>query len=299
MIIIQRSIQLVSIELTSCSIVAVISLFTKQPAADPTPVITGQHQQATFGPPANNTSTNQPSNTFGGSSPQSGAVSGGMPQRPQHNRQGGPGGPRTNGMGGVGPVKKDVGSASPREDSTPVPTSAVPGGNDTKNIYNVPDNQQLFVGNIPTTATEQDLQDLFKQFGNVIGFRLQNSKNSSSGGVTGGKGSLPNFGFVLFDSAEPVRKLLREGPKTQLLTLPGKPPAVLNVEQKKPRAGAKGSRGPGGASVSGRPPMTNGGGSGGRREYSTGGDRRPPRSGMGGRGQSGSGHDGQVGPTQH
>ncbi|OQR77512.1 ras GTPase-activating protein-binding protein 1-like [Tropilaelaps mercedesae] len=270
-----------------------------KPAADPTPVVTTQHQQPSFGPPASNFSSNQQSNTFGGATVQSSAVSGGMSQRPQQHRPGGSGGPRTNGMGGGAPIKKDACSASSRDDSAPTPTSALPASSgDAKSIYNVPDNQQLFVGSIPTTATEQDLQDLFKQFGNVIGFRLQNSKNSSSSALTGGKTSVPNFGFVLFDSPEPVRSMLREGPTTVELILPGKPPARLNVEEKKARVGAKGARGSGGVPRSGRLQMTNGGGSGGRREYSAGGDRRPPRSGMGNRGQTGM-HDGQSGPTQH
>lgn len=237
-----------------------------------------------------------------------------MPQRQQQHRQqggaAGSGGPRTNGgmnsgaTSAAATLKKDTSgpATAVREDAalssavSPSAAAITTGGgcNDAKNTYNVPDNQQLFVGNIPPAATEQDLQDLFKQFGNVIGFRLQNSKTSSTGGVPGGKTSLPNFGFVLFDSPEPVRKLLGEGQKTQVLALPGKAPVTLNIEQKKPRTAGKGSRG--GPSVGGRPPMTNGGG---RRDYTTsGGDRRPPRTGMGARAQSGR-HDGQVGPTQH
>lgn len=187
-------------------------------------------------------------------------------------------------------MKKDGGSGLPREDAN---VSSLSGGNDIKNTYNIPDNQQLFVGNIPTSATEQDLQDLFKQFGTVVGFRLQNSKNSA--GLPGGKPS-PNFGFVLFDSPEPVQMLLRDGMKTIELTLPSKQTVRLNIEEKKPRIGGKGPRGSGGPPRGGRMPLSNGGSN--RRDYNNaGGDRRPPRTPMTGGGRSQTG--GHPDSSQH
>ena len=55
-----------------------------------------------------------------------------------------------------------------------------------------PDTQQVFIGGLPSDVTEDDVRTTFGDLGNIIEVRL-NPKN---------------FGFIVFDSPEPVRKIL-------------------------------------------------------------------------------------------
>ncbi|KAJ8318431.1 hypothetical protein KUTeg_003522 [Tegillarca granosa] len=121
-----------------------------------------------------------------------------------------------------------------------------------------PDSHQLFVGNLPHNITEKELWDFFGKYGTVVELRI-NTKSS------GGKlpvSSFKNFGFVVFESPDPVQEIL------------GKKPIMyngdhrLNVEEKKPRGGD-------GRPGSGRGGMMRGGG---------GGMGGPRGGGMGGRG---------------
>jgi Ras GTPase-activating protein-binding protein 1 len=101
----------------------------------------------------------------------------------------------------------------------------------------VPDNQQLFVGNLPHNVDDKELTDFFTQFGTVVDVKINRK------GMTR---DLPNFGFVSFDCPEAVSKALAAKP----LMLYGK--QRINVEEKKeqselvsrPRGGApRGGRG--------------------------------------------------------
>lgn len=103
----------------------------------------------------------------------------------------------------------------------------------------IPDNQQLFVGNLPHNAEDKDLIEFFSKFGNVIEVKINRK------GMTR---DLPNFGFVSFDGPDAVQKALSAKP----LLLYGR--HRLNVEEKKeqselfgrPRgAGGRGGRGVG------------------------------------------------------
>lgn len=69
-----------------------------------------------------------------------------------------------------------------------------------------PDNQQVFVGNLPHTITEEQVRDCFEQFGRVLEFRI-NSK--TTGKMTTGGKAVPNCGFVIFESPEAVQALLQ------------------------------------------------------------------------------------------
>ncbi|XP_059371462.1 ras GTPase-activating protein-binding protein 1 isoform X1 [Carassius carassius] len=97
-----------------------------------------------------------------------------------------------------------------------------------------PDSHQLFVGNVPHDVDKNELKEFFEQFGTVLELRIN----------SGGK--LPNFGFVVFDDAEPVQKILSSRP----IKLRGD--VRLNVEEKKTRSAREGDRrdirprGPGG-----------------------------------------------------
>uniref|UniRef100_A0A671QAK1 Ras GTPase-activating protein-binding protein 1-like n=1 Tax=Sinocyclocheilus anshuiensis TaxID=1608454 RepID=A0A671QAK1_9TELE len=97
-----------------------------------------------------------------------------------------------------------------------------------------PDSHQLFVGNVPHDVDKKELKEFFEQYGTVLELRIN----------SGGK--LPNFGFVVFDDAEPVQKILSNRP----IKLRGD--VRLNVEEKKTRSAREGDRrdirprGPGG-----------------------------------------------------
>ncbi|XP_078478998.1 ras GTPase-activating protein-binding protein 2-like isoform X1 [Lampetra planeri] len=92
---------------------------------------------------------------------------------------------------------------------------------DSRRIVRYPDSHQLFVGNLPHDIDESELKDFFMTYGNVVELRI-NTKG------VGGK--LPNFGFVVFDDADPVQRILGAKP----IMFRGE--VRLNVEEKKTRA---------------------------------------------------------------
>jgi len=143
------------------------------------------------------------------------------------------------------------------------------------------DRQQLFVGNLPLNITERELKEFFEQYGKVEELRI----NTKSGG-----GKLPNFGFVVFESPDTVKKILQIK-MTDGIKYNGE--HRLNVEEKKARGG-DGLRGRGGMSRGGLQGMSRGGFSsrGGMKNGSSGGFQRQdnrgspnlgPRGGMQGR----------------
>lgn len=92
------------------------------------------------------------------------------------------------------------------------------------------DNQQLFFGNVPHIATEEELKALFSRFGTVIELRIHSkSGNKLPPGVR-----YPlNYGFVTYEDPESVQNCLSNCP----LYFPESGPDMqkLNVEEKKPR----------------------------------------------------------------
>uniref|UniRef100_A0A8C2EW75 GTPase activating protein (SH3 domain) binding protein 1 n=1 Tax=Cyprinus carpio TaxID=7962 RepID=A0A8C2EW75_CYPCA len=108
------------------------------------------------------------------------------------------------------------------------------GESEVRRTVRYPDSQQLFVGNVPHDVDKNELKEFFEQYGTVLELRIN----------SGGK--LPNFGFVVFDDAEPVQKILSNRP----IKLRGD--VRLNVEEKKTRSAREGDRrdirprGPGG-----------------------------------------------------
>jgi len=165
------------------------------------------------------------------------------------------------GMGGGRPTNSGIGGPGAPRVPNPIPERP-----------RYPDSHQLFVGNLPLDATEQELKEFFSEFGPVLELRI----NTKGAGPTGQK--VPNFGFVVFDSAEPVQKALQNKP----LTFRGD--YRINVEEKKARDGNGGSMG-GGMGDSGGPAMRGRGGGGDRR--ASAGRGGGPSRGMGGRGGMG------------
>ncbi|XP_018106221.1 GTPase activating protein (SH3 domain) binding protein 1 L homeolog isoform X1 [Xenopus laevis] len=139
---------------------------------------------------------------------------------------------------------------------------------ETRRINRYPDSHQLFVGNLPHDVDKTELKEFFQTYGNVVELRIN----------SGGK--LPNFGFVVFDDAEPVQKILGNRP------IMFRADVRLNVEEKKTRAAREGDR------RVDRPR-----GPGGPRGGLGGGLRGPPRGAMSQKPGFGAGR-GNQGPRQ-
>ncbi|XP_045449407.1 ras GTPase-activating protein-binding protein 2 [Melitaea cinxia] len=89
------------------------------------------------------------------------------------------------------------------------------------------DAQQLFLGNLPHSATEDELRALFARFGPVAELRVH-SKPAAPGAPRH-----PNYGFITYETAQAAADCLSAAP----LFFPGEGEAgvKLNVEEKKTR----------------------------------------------------------------
>ncbi|CAB3363365.1 Hypothetical predicted protein [Cloeon dipterum] len=144
-----------------------------------------------------------------------------------------------------------------------------------------PDSQQIFVGNVPISASEQDIKEIFSKYGTVVDLRL-NSKAPAKGQP--GK-IFPKYGFVIFSDPAAVKLCLQSKP----ITMPLEPSHVLNIEEKRnkfrsderPSGSFRGGMGRGGSMGPGGPlgmrRSNDGGGRGGR-----GGSRGGGGGGLGG-----------------
>lgn len=89
-----------------------------------------------------------------------------------------------------------------------------------------PDNQQIFVGNLSSEITDQDLKNHFEEFGTVVDVRINYSHHN------------PNFGFVIFEEPSSVQEVLR--------VLPNQMRNVrINIEEKKQRRNDRRNNGSG------------------------------------------------------
>ncbi|KAH3864027.1 hypothetical protein DPMN_027039 [Dreissena polymorpha] len=140
-----------------------------------------------------------------------------------------------------------------------------------------PDSHQLFVGNLPHNVGEKDLKEFFEAYGSVVETRI-NQKG------TGGK--IPNYGFVVFETSEPVENILKKTSQGQFIKYNEQ---RLNIEEKKPKDGRPMGRGP--------PPRS---GSAGRGMGPRGGPPGMRDGGRGGGGMSrgGGGGGGMGGPRR-
>jgi len=91
-----------------------------------------------------------------------------------------------------------------------------------------PDSNQLFLGNLPHHATEEELKKLFAQFGPVADLRIHSKNPNIKAGPAGNK--VPNYGFITFEDSATVKIVLENRPI--LFDNHQK----LNVEEKKPRS---------------------------------------------------------------
>jgi len=99
------------------------------------------------------------------------------------------------------------------------------------------DSQQLFLGNIPHHASEDELKTLFSRFGTVLELRIL----SKQGQKIQGQRPPPNYGFITYEDSVAVQECLANLP----LYFPDNSPdgQKLNVEEKKTRTRAPGETG--------------------------------------------------------
>ncbi|XP_029711263.1 ras GTPase-activating protein-binding protein 1 [Aedes albopictus] len=145
------------------------------------------------------------------------------------------------------------------------------------------DNHQLFLGNIPHHATEEELSVLFSKYGTVVDLRIHSKPGAKVPGVR----APPNYGFITYEDPSSVQSCLADTP----LFFPDNSPdgQKLNVEEKKTRM-----RGPG--ETGGRMGGSNLGGNGSGPRGGPGGPGGQQRGGPGGpQGNMNRGGSGQRG----
>lgn len=67
------------------------------------------------------------------------------------------------------------------------------------------DSNQLFLGNLPHNATEEELREVFVDFGPIVDLRVHSKP--SKNGMPGGRAP-PNYGFITFETPQGVQNCL-------------------------------------------------------------------------------------------
>ncbi|XP_078047034.1 ras GTPase-activating protein-binding protein 2 isoform X2 [Augochlora pura] len=104
------------------------------------------------------------------------------------------------------------------------------------------DAHQLFLGNLPHNASEDDLRQIFESYGRVVDLRIHSKPNDRCKGPQGNNtGKVPNYGFITFEDKQVVSMVLQNLP----IYYPAENGQKLNVEEKKvrPRGTIDGSGG--------------------------------------------------------
>jgi cold-inducible RNA-binding protein len=112
-------------------------------------------------------------------------------------------------------------------------------------------NVNIYVGNLPFTATDQELTSLFSQFGEVTTARVVQDQHS---------GRSKGFGFVEMSSPEEAKRAIEELDNSDFS---GRP---IKVNEARPRED-RGPRSGGGGGGGFRRDRNDGGGQGGGRRY--------------------------------
>ncbi|XP_011505491.1 PREDICTED: ras GTPase-activating protein-binding protein 2 isoform X2 [Ceratosolen solmsi marchali] len=101
------------------------------------------------------------------------------------------------------------------------------------------DSHQLFLGNLPHNASENDLRQIFERYGRVADLRVHSKQTDRTKGPQGTNNTrVPNYGFITFEDSSVVNKVLDNLP----IYFPEKNGQKLNIEEKKvrPREGGGG-----------------------------------------------------------
>nr|XP_023023051.1 ras GTPase-activating protein-binding protein 1 [Leptinotarsa decemlineata] len=141
---------------------------------------------------------------------------------------------------------------------------------------NFNDVNQLFLGNLPHMATEDELRDIFSEFGVIVDLRVHSKPPNKIGGAPGGRAP-PNYGFITYETQQGVQSCLQAKPI--FYPKDDKNGTPLNVEEKKTKDRER-------LPYGGGRPMDNRGR----------GDNGGPRRGMGGPGGPNRNSNGGGGP---
>lgn len=108
------------------------------------------------------------------------------------------------------------------------------------------------MGNLPHTATEEDLREIFSQFGNIVDLRIHNKPGNKVGAQ--GSRAPPNYGFITYETQQEVQNCLSHKP----IYFPhnDKNGTLLNIEEKRAKERSGYGSGTGGVrstDIPGRP----------------------------------------------
>ncbi|XP_066248720.1 ras GTPase-activating protein-binding protein 1 isoform X1 [Euwallacea similis] len=139
------------------------------------------------------------------------------------------------------------------------------------------DANQLFLGNLPHTATEDELRDIFSDYGMIVDLRVHSKPPLAGSKPNQGGRAPPNYGFITYESQQSVAACLAARP----IYYPKNDPSgtQMNVEEKKNKERDGGRQSYGGNG--GRPGIDNNR-SGGRGDASRRMGSGGPRVGPGG-----------------
>lgn len=70
------------------------------------------------------------------------------------------------------------------------------------------DVNQLFLGNLPHTATEEELREIFSEFGTIVDLRVHSKPANKIGGPPGVRAP-PNYGFITYETQLGVQTCLQ------------------------------------------------------------------------------------------
>lgn len=130
--------------------------------------------------------------------------------------------------------QKQVETYSTVDRRQPRPAPNTTGGDRERRISNNANNNasndgssQLFLGNLPTAATEEELRTLFSVFGKITDLRIHPKQTQKGGSGRPG----PNYGFITFENPASALRL-QEAQPIYYPTLNDKRGTKLNIENK-------------------------------------------------------------------
>ncbi|KAJ8950477.1 hypothetical protein NQ314_007864 [Rhamnusium bicolor] len=126
------------------------------------------------------------------------------------------------------PIRQDSGRGAPGRNS--INDEGVFDDRRRSQSMNFNDLNQLFLGNLPHTATEDELREIFSDFGAILDLRVHSKPTNKVGGPPGARAP-PNYGFITYETQQGVQNCLQAKPI--FYPKDDKNGTLLNVEEKK------------------------------------------------------------------